>query len=457
MRRRRFLAGALASGVAAAGWRNLRVAAAERPNVVFVFSDEHRYQSMSISEMPELRTPNMAQLAEQGTFFTHCISNYPVCTPYRGMLQTGQWPQQTGVIDNNIPLNPAEPTIAKAFQSAGYHTGYIGKWHLGGERAEPFGYDTSLIWTGVNQHFDHAEFHPADSDPVKPRGYSAERMTDQAIEFIDRQRNDPFFLMLSLNPPHADFLGAPEAMKAMYPEGSLPFRPNYGPPPDRLGDAPDIATRNSWPYYQGYHAHISAIDQQLGRIMEGLDDLGIADNTILVYTSDHGSMFGSHGVGSKRQPYEESIRVPFIARWPGAIPAGPRRGDLFGTIDLVPTLCGLAGITAPPSCAGRDLSANVRGQAPEARTPQFIMHIAKNNASGGDKHPAPLFRGLRTVSHTYACEPDRPWCLFDNEADPYQQKNLIASPDHAAMRAELHDALQQSMAGANDRLKLPTL
>ncbi len=453
MKRREFLATAGGAAAMAVSSRTKAVGAT-RPNVVYVFSDEHRYQSMSISEMHELHTPNMASLSRQGTLFAQCISNYPVCSPYRGILQTGRWPYQTGVIDNNEPLSLNEDTIGNAFQAAGYHTGYIGKWHLGGVRAEPFGYDTSLIWTGVNTHYDNAQYHPALGDPVRPKGYNAKLMTDQALEFIDEHSRQPFFLMLSLNPPHADFLGAPQDKKDLYPEGSLPFRPNYGPG-QTSADAPSIAKRNSWPFYQGYHAHISAIDDQLGRVMTKLDQLGIADNTILVYSSDHGSMFGSHGVGSKRQPYEESIRVPFIARWPGHIEPGNVRPDLFGAIDKVPTLCALAGVDAPSGCAGGDFSSQVRGVSGPIMDAQFIMHISKLNASGGNNHPAPLFRGLRTSGHTYAVYPDRPWCLFNNTSDPFQQQNLINDSDHSELRKELHAELLRRMARAEDPLVLP--
>jgi arylsulfatase A-like enzyme len=454
MKRREFLATAGGAAVMAASSRT-RAAGAMPPNVVYVFSDEHRYQSMSIGEMRELHTPNMAALARQGTSFTQCISNYPVCSPYRGILQTGRWPYQTGVIDNNEPLNPDDDTIGKAFQAAGYHTGYIGKWHLGGVRAEPFGYDTSLIWTGVNTHYNKAKYHPTHGGPVQPEGYNAALMTDQALSFMDTHSAKPFFLMLSLNPPHADFLGAPSDKKELYPEGSLSFRPNYGGAKAGV-DAPSIARKNAWPHYQGYHAHISAIDDQLGRVMAKIDELGIADNTILIYTSDHGSMFGSHGLGSKRQPYEESIRVPFIARWPGEIQADKVRPDLFGAIDKVPTLCGLAGVDAPSECGGRDFSPQVRGESGPIMDPQFIMHISKLNASGGNNHPAPLFRGLRTSSHTFACYPDRPWCLFDNANDPYQQRNLINDAAFIELRRTLRARLQNQMASAEDPLTLPT-
>ncbi len=460
MKRRDFIT-QLAGGLALTGVSCARTTAhlrPARPNVVYLFSDEHRWQSMSFTEMPEVRTPHMAALAAQGAEFTHTISNYPVCSPHRAMLMTGRWPYQQGIIDNNIDLDPGQPTLGKVFQAAGYRTGYIGKWHLGGTRAEPFGFDTSLIWTGTGTHYDKSEYHPAEGEPVRPRGYNATLMTDQAIEFI-RQSDEaaqPFFLMVSWNPPHATFTDAPEDKKALYPEGSLPRRPNASGANEAVpAGAPDIARRNDWPNYQGYHAHITAVDEELGRVLAAIDELGLARNTILVYTSDHGSMFGSHGVGSKRQPYEESIRVPFLVRWPGIIPPGHRSQALFGSIDIMPTLCALAGLDVPSTCAGQDFSPLLTGgQGPDPEA-QFIMHIAKDNASGGNKHPAPLFRGVRTRNHTFAVKPDGDGFLFDNRRDPFQLNNLFSDPGAAALRTQLEALTRRFLETAGDPFDMP--
>jgi arylsulfatase A-like enzyme len=424
----------------------------DRPNVLFVFSDEHRYQSMGHTEMPAMKTPTMDRMAAGGFSFTQCVSNYPVCSPYRAMVLSGKWPLQTGIIDNNIPLSPQGGTIGKAFQAAGYRTGYIGKWHLGGTRAEPFGFDTSLVWEGTNTHYDKAEFYPANGHPVKPEGYNATRMTDQALRFIAENKAHPFFLMLSLNPPHSDFTDAPPEKRALYPEGSLPYRPNYGG-----ASAPEgtIFAQNGWPYYEGYHAHISAVDDELRRILDALDHEDIARDTIVVYSSDHGSMQGSHGVGSKRQPYEESLRVPLIIYGPGRVPVGLSSPALIGAIDMAPTLCGLAGITPPAGRMGEDYSGIVQGKDAPAPDAQFIMHIAKDNASGGGEHPAPIFRGVRTSRYTYAVGPDAPMYLFDNTADPYQLNNLITDPAYAALREELRARLARWLKRAEDPFILP--
>ena len=456
--RRQFLGAAAGAGIAAAhGCAGLEQGrAARRPNVVYVFSDEHRWQSMSHTELPEVHTPNMARLAAQGTEFTHCISNYPVCSPHRAMLLTGRWPYEQGVIDNSIPLSSDQMTIGKAFQQAGYHTGYIGKWHLGGDRAEPFGFDHSLIWDRTNAHWDESIYHPAEGDPVQPKGYNATLMTDQALDYMRAHRDEPFFLMLSLNPPHANFLDAPEPKLALYPEGSLPRRPNTSGLELAPGEEQNVLNANDWAHYRGYHAHISAIDDELGRVMAALDELEIADDTILIYTSDHGSMFGSHGVGSKRQPYEESIRVPFLVRWPSTIPSGKHVDALFGTIDLCPTLCTLAGIAIPKDFRGQDFAGHVlrgRGPTPES---QFIMHISKENASRGSDHPAPIFRGVRGRRYTYAVLAEGDGLFFDNDTDPFQLNNLYHDPALADLRQGHHAMLEDWLQSASDPYALST-
>lgn len=447
--RRAFLgtaAGALVTGANAAPAKRAR----RRPNVIFAFSDEHRWQSMSFTEMPAVHTPNMARMAADGAQVTHCISNYPVCSPYRAMLMTGRWPYQQGVIDNGLPLSAAEPTLGRTFQAAGYRTGYIGKWHLVGERAEPFGFDLSLIWNNTNVHWDQSTYYPANGDPVTPKGYNATLMTDQALEFIEEQRQRPFFLMLSWNPPHANFTDAPPEKKALYPDGSLPRRPNFKERPLTGTPADRFFSRNSSPEYEGYHAHISAIDEELGRLTAKLDELDLSENTILIYTSDHGSMFGSHGVGGKRQPYEESIRVPLLIRCPGAIPAGRQAEGLFGTIDLFPTLCGLADMDAPRHCEGIDFSARVFGRrGPQPRS-QFIMHIEKKNASGGVNHPAPIFRGIRTERHMYASFPEGGGLLFDLQDDPHQLDNLYGRPAMKRTQQKLAAMLRKWLEEAHD-------
>jgi arylsulfatase A-like enzyme len=160
-------------------------------------------------------------------------------------------------------------------------------------------------------------------------------------------------------------------------------------------------------------------------------------------------------VGSKRQPFEESIRVPFLIRWPGRIPSGRRSDALFGAIDITPTLCALAGVPVPKTCMGQDFSSALRGKNGPHPESQFIMHISKKNASRGDKHPAPLFRGVTTGRYTYAVYPDRPWCLYDNATDPLQVHNRIEDPACAEVRNHMRRLLADWLARAEDPFIIP--
>lgn len=167
-------------------------------------------------------------------------------------------------------------------------------------------------------------------------------------------------------------------------------------------------------------------------------------------------MMGSHGLGGKRQPYEESIRVPLFVRWPGKVEAGVKRGGLMGTIDLMPALCGLAGVPVPAQCRGRNLSGIIAGDGPKPDAPQLTVHISKENASGGKGHPAPVFRGVRTPRRTYAVLEQGPWLLFDNQEDPLRMTNRLDDMALASARKDLHAMLQDLLKQANDPFALPT-
>ena len=398
-------------------------AAVRKPNLLYVFSDEHRACSMPGESLNLAHTPRLERFARESMSFRNCISNYPVCSPYRAMLQTGRWPYQTGIIDNALQLRPDEVSIGETFRRAGYRTGYIGKWHLsphdeGGvfipKGPARQGYEDWHVWSNTNQHFDKSfTFDPDTGQKIQLKGYNATLMTDEGLKFIERHRDEPWMLMISWNPPHPNYLDPPSEQKERYAPESLEFRPNA---------KIDPALRRN---YQGYLGHISAVDAEFGRLMEKLEETGQLNNTIVVYTSDHGDMMGSHGYMGKRLPWEESCRVPFLVRYPVVIRGGTRADGLFSTVDIYPTLCRIAGLSVPSHCVGHDLSAAMRGEKATFPESSFLMHIRKDNASGGENNPAPLFRGLRTDRYTYAVADDGRWLLYDNHEDPYQMHNLV--------------------------------
>lgn len=439
MTRREWLAGA--AGL---------IPGSRKPNLLYVFSDAHRACSMPGEPYNEAQAPNLAAFAKEATAFRNCISNYPVCSPYRAMLMTGRWPYQTGIVDNGIQLRDSEVSLGEVFQGAGYHTGYIGKWHLShGDEQGIFipkgpgrqGFEDWHVWSKTNQHFDGSfTFDPDTGEKIQPKGYNCTRMTDTAVDFIGKNRSRPWMLMVSWNPPHVPYEDAPPEYMARYKPEALKLRPNVA----KRGEA---KTRE---WLQGYYAHISAVDAEFGRLMRALRETGQVSNTTVVYTSDHGSMIGSQGYGGKRLPWEESCRVPFLVRYPGVAPAGRTNEVLLSAIDIYPSLCGLAGIPVPGHCVGRDLSGTMRGENVRSPESALIMHIQNKKDKGGKGELAPVFRGARTTRYTYAVARDGRWCLYDNREDPYQMRNLIGDPARASLTRELDGVVIDWLKKAGD-------
>jgi arylsulfatase A-like enzyme len=457
--RRNFLKSAGAAGTALSLVPSkLFAGSVRRPNIIYLFSDEHRWQSMSFTDMPELKTPTMARMMREGTSFDFAISNNPVCVPHRCMLLSGKWSHRTGAVENEGGLAPGDKTLGHIFGEAGYVTGYTGKWHAGAY-AQQAGFDWHMLWNNTNWHWNSTwdDLHGGGGRKNPCKKYQPVKMTDQALEFIHENSgaDRPFFLMVAWNPPHAVFTDAPEEKKALYPDSSsLPWRDN----------AEEAGKQKWWKDYQGYHAHITAIDEQIGRIFQTLEKTGELENTIVIYSADHGSMMNSHGKGNKRHPQDESCRVPFLVTGPG-IPKEQIRRELFGTIDIFPTLCGLAGIGIPDFCDGQDFSANIRN-CPGICDPesQLLMHVAILKAmkkAGNTPLPefvrqysdAPFFRGVRGKRYTCTVNTDGEWQLWDNLNDPLQQKNLIDDPAYADVTRAMHTELEHWL----EKAELPFL
>ncbi len=442
-----------AAALKALGGRGQQPAPVESPNVLFVFSDQHRAASMPGQPFSEVVAPNLERLGREGVTFSHCVSCYPLCSPYRAMLLSGRWPYETGVIDNDMLLRDDGTSIGHTFSRAGYLTGYIGKWHLCGAAEGPpvqacgyHGWDYSCVWHDTNAHENASWYFGPKAHVEKPKGYNATLMTDMAIDFIQANAARPWCLFLSLNPPHPKFVDAPAAQKARYDPEALVWRPNV----PHLTRPSSVLRADC----QGYQAHVTAVDAEVARLLQALDTLGLSDKTLVVYTSDHGEMMGSQGRMGKRLPFEESCRVPFIARWPGALPAGLERDTLLSPVDLYPSLCALTGLSVPAVCQGRDLSAAFRGQKIDEPESTILMHIDKANLALDEEHPAPVFRGVRTTRYTYAEHSGGPWLLFDNQEDPYQEHNLVTSPAQASLRGDLRGLLGEWLYRAGDRFEL---
>ena len=453
MNRRRFLKAA-AGAAAAAAWpapRRAAVAAppAEKPNVVLVFADQWRAQAAGYAGDPNVRTPVLDRLAARSIRFTAAVSTCPVCSPYRASLLTGRYPLTHGVFLNDVCLSGDAVSLAQAFKAAGYRTGYIGKWHLDGHGRSAFiprhrrqGFD---FWRVLECTHDYNKSAYYGDENVKLfwDGYDAVAQTREAQAYLRAGAGKgPFLLLLSWGPPHNPYETAPAKYRRMYQPQELILRPNV--PPDRAE-----ATRRD---LAGYYAHCSALDECLGRLWETLRDWGLEENTILVFTSDHGDMLGSQGMQRKQCPYDESILVPLLVHWPRLTREGRTVTAPIGAPDIMPTLLGLAEIGIPETVEGMDFSGHLRGGPAPADGGALVACYAPfgewPRARGGRE-----YRGVRTARHTYVRTLDGPRLLFDNQADPYQQQNLCNLPEHAALGSEMEALLRARLRKTRDEFR----
>lgn len=424
----------------------------KRPNILYVFSDQHRAASLPGEPLNEAIAPTFASFRRDNLSMDACISNYPLCVPHRAILVSGLYSPQSKIVHNAQTLEPVVPGLGDTFKQAGYHTGYVGKWHLYHGESEfvpkgpyRFGFEHWQAWANTNKHYDGITFNPDTGERLTMPGYQPTRMTDQAIDFIQKQKgaDKPWLLVVSWNPPHPPF-DPPAEQRARYNPASFKFRPNVrlSTPADQLfRPYPQLESFETLRQAeQGYYGAISAVDNEFARLLKTLDDNGMTDDTIVVYTSDHGEMMGSHGHMAKQMPHEESCRVPFFVRVPGAKAHAGSSDDLFASIDIYPTLCGLAGISIPRHCSGKDFSGFMRGSS-QSPAPEMVFLMNEKGPDNRQEVNVPTYRGVRTKTHTYAVQLDGRWFLYDNVADPYQRKNLVKDPANKALIEKLEKAL----------------
>lgn len=427
-------------------------------NLIIIYPDQMRGQAMGFLQQEPVQTPHLDNFASQSLVLTDAISNYPVCSPTRASLMTGKYPMEHGVLSNcnsqsapfGYELKENATTWSDVLKDKGYSLGYIGKWHLDNPY-EPYidciNNRTPIKWNEwcppTRRHgFDFWYAYGTYDDHTRPMYWSTsatrnsfkyidqwgpEHEADQAISYLKnenkkyRDPNEPFALMVSMNPPHTPYERVPDKYKDIYadiPIETLAHRGNIPPIGTKWGDYYRANIKN-------YYAMISGVDDQFGRIMKALKEEGLEENTIVLFSSDHGNCLGIHDNFSKNVHYEESVRVPFLIRWPDKIKKG-FDDLLLSTPDIYPTLLGLMGFenAIPNDVTGADHSSlflTGKGQRPNS---QLYMHIPVGKPSAGR-------RGVRTNQYTLmvnkTTEATDEIELFDNQADPYQLNNLSSS------------------------------
>jgi arylsulfatase A-like enzyme len=476
----------LASIVYAAA--TLLVGTAERPNIIFIMTDDHAAHAIGAYGSRVNQTPNIDRLASEGALLANVFATNSICTPSRATIITGQYSHINGVPVFNR-FDSTRMTVARLLQQGGYYTGMIGKWHLG---SDPAGFDQWEILPGQGVYVDPL-FYTATGEHTYTGRYVTDVITDLAIAFLEkRPRNKPFFLMVHHKAPHRPW--EPDTTHAAHFAGQwipepVTFWDGYQTRTDALHEnqqrvaadltrrdlklepPPDLSDsdRESWlsvkpaevtivregktetltgeplvrwkyqRYMQDYLATVQSVDDSVGRLLAFLDHNGLSKNTLVFYTSDQGFFLGDHGLFDKRFMYEESLRMPFLVRWPAAINPGTRSQAIALNVDFAPTFLDAAGLPIPREMQGRSLLPVLKGRTPaDWRTSMYYRYYH----DPGD-HNTRAHYGVRTLTHKliYFWKKDQ-WELFDLVNDPYELHNLYGEPGHeqliATLKAELY-------------------
>lgn len=430
-----------------------------QPNILFIFSDQQRWDTMGCYGQRLPVTPHLDRLAADGTRFEYAFTCQPVCGPARSCLQTGKYATETGCFRNNITLPRDERTLAHFLADAGYEVGYLGKWHLASQPGQDYetravppelrgGYRDFWLASDVLEYTSHSyDGHMFDADGNRrefpENRYRVDVLTDWTLEYLrSRDGKRPFFLFLSfIEPHHQNDHHCYEG-----PVGSRERFADYDVPGDLVGTAGDW--RENYPDYLGCCA---SLDDNVGRIRAELVRLGLAEDTLLLYTSDHGSHFCTRNAEYKRSCHDGCIRIPMIAHGPG-FNGGHVVENLVSLIDIPPTILAAGGAPIPATMRGRPLQ-----QADAADWPEEVfLQISEDH----------IGRAIRTRRWKYSVwvPSDRQWsgsaspgsavyteeCLYDLQADPHERNNLVADPACAGVRAELAETLKRRMVAAGE-------
>ncbi|HIS68385.1 MAG TPA: sulfatase [Candidatus Gallacutalibacter stercoravium] len=442
------------------------------PNLLYVFADQLRYFSCGYAGDARAQTPHIDAFARQSSDCCNAVSGHPVCAPYRASLFTGKYTTSTGMVINEIRMNPDHECIGHVLGRGGYRTGYIGKWHLYanemGNHYDPknsyipagpdrLGFDD--FFAGYNFHHEyygeHAYYHLNSPEKIYVQGYEPDAQTDLAIdkmrEFSGQEK--PFALFLSMGTPHDPW--TPDNVPAKYLERfkdvQFELPPNYLPENDPHADdwaklsKEERAELTEW--MRVYYAMVANVDDNFGRLLQAVEDMGLKDDTIVVFTSDHGELFGAHGRRAKNIFYEEAVRIPFLIRWPGRIPAGEKCDVCLNTVDIMPTLLHMMGLPIPSGVEGMDVSERLMGR-PGPEPDAALMMCTGPTATFADGNE---WRALRDKQYTYAVfHVDGQELLFNNVQDPYQMNNLADQQEFQPLLEQYRQKLKEKMKAIGD-------
>ncbi len=460
----------------------------KRPNILLIYADQMRYDAMSCSGNPVIRTPQIDRLASEGVHFAEAYTSYPVCCPFRASVQTGKYAQNHGLVQNHTPVRGDQVFLAQLMQDAGYRTGYIGKWHMeGGPKPgfvppeRRFGWDH---FVGFNRGHEYLSsiYYDDDGQAYHSTRYEPDYQTDQIIDFISGASNaedgKPWIGYVSYGPPHFP-MQMPEYLRHVYSPDEVPLPP--GVPNMELqasfqkfrnevlcGGHPKSGHSSHAAYetkpvgepeteaeirqfIAEYYGMIHNIDMNLGRILNALDRHGVADDTVVFFFSDHGDMCGQHGhfCGIKNTAYRGAMQVPLMVRYPARIKPHLSEAMIDVGPDMMPTILELAGVDVPTGIDGRSYVSVLDGETDTHR--KEIWYQVFTQTDGGPHEFAPFAeRGIRTKDWMYMRYKDQRALLYDQRSDPDEQNNLVDDPAHIPLMDQFDAEIADHMAANGD-------
>ncbi len=464
----------------------------KKPNILVILSDQLRRHVLGIYGDPNISTPNIDRLANKGVRFQNACSTYPICVPFRFSLITGEYAHSRFVPAIEWRMSPAERTIADEFNEGGYHTIYLGKWHLYGGHSllpkhshkkanktpvPPSHQGRWQKWLGfeiANDFFDWYYFEDDDPTPKQIKKYQTDGLFDLAIDYLGKQVNSdkPFFCILSVEPPHFTLSNkwAPDDLIAKWQEKTIQFPPNfhvednYKVPGLKIKEEKSlINSKSSIDQLKAYYAMVENLDMNVGRMLEFLEKSGLKEDTIVVFVADHGEMGGAHNVINilKDHPFEESIGIPLIVYDPkNCEQSGQVINEPTCTEDLFPTLLGLAGLIPKNEKLGLDLTPLIKGDKNKLPREGVLLEFVHDLRAGAFFPYHDIYwRGFRSKRYKYtvlgdAARGGKPWQFFDLENDPYEMNNLIKNPEYEGEIKRHHELLRNRLIETGDHYVL---
>lgn len=490
---------ALAAGVDA------RAEVVSRPNILLILADDHARNAIGCYGNRDIETPALDRLAREGMRFEHALTPNSFCTPARAAVLTGKYSHKNGVTHLNQNFDGSQPTFPKLLQAAGYETSLFGKWHL---LSRPTGFDHYCVMKMQGMPVDPVVYEPrhewipwSPSDQKsafqggrKLKGYNNEVITDEAITWLKQRgqraetsgQEKPFCLLLHPKPPHApyippvkyeDFLKdvkipepatllddhrgrTPEAIRDVMNSNRIILGPSFQAHRRELEKAnPDITeeelTRAMYQeYIKGYYRLVKSVDDNVGRILDYLDESGLAENTVVLYTADQGFSLGEHGFYNKQWMYEGPLHQPLLIRYPGVVTPGSVHASMVNHVDLAPTIIDIAGLPVPGDIQGHSLLPILEGKGEKVRDASYYHFYSHGKG-------LPEMIGVRTATHKLihypGMKPEYQWEMFDLVNDPDEMNNCYRDPEHAELRTTLKRQLLELIKELDDPVEAPAL